>query len=78
MAWLKVSDRPHRFPPMPEDGYPEIIAWECQACGKLISEYRYDERGECPVDWRRKGADRNYMNALATEGGGCDPLVLRG
>jgi hypothetical protein len=27
-----------------------LIAWECQACGEVVSEYK--PRTPCPVDWR--------------------------
>lgn len=42
---------PHQYPLPAPDG--EIIAWKCQACGLVVSEFRPEgEQPECTVDWR--------------------------
>lgn len=42
---------PHKFPKV--DGYEEILAWECQACGEWIKEYGKQKKTNCTIDWRR-------------------------
>lgn len=51
---------PHRFPMEARD--EDVIAWVCQACGELVSEYR--DRTPCPVDWR---AEIREQQAIALE-----------
>ena len=44
---------PHKFPQLrKEDAYEDILAWECQACGEWIKEYKSEKRTECTIDWR--------------------------
>ena len=43
--------RPHKWP-TPGDSSGDVIAWKCAACGKWVSELRY-ENDNCPINWRK-------------------------
>ena len=49
---IELTQRPHKWPGMPKDGNPEVIAWKCAACGQWVSEIGPIVPDDCPIDWR--------------------------